>query len=74
MSEYDAVFDEVLDLLHKRGLDLNDFVRVGMAIAGGAVGEISEDRAALEENLKGYFEVFKKAATDAFEAPDPENN
>ncbi len=71
-GSYDVVLAEVIGLLRKRGLSENDIVRVGMAIAGGAIGTISKDRAMLEENLKRFTEVLTKAARDVFS--DPEEN
>lgn len=72
MSKYDVVLEEVLELLRKRGMDDDDIVRMGMALAGGVIGTISEDRITLEENFEKFMKVFKEAATDVF--LDPEEN
>ena len=70
MSTSDAVLVEVIELLQARGLGANDIARLGMAVTGGAIGDISQDREILEKNIQTYTEVFQLAARDAFHEPE----
>ncbi len=71
-AKREAVLKETFELLFELGADNEDISKIGFALSGAAIGEMSRTREDLEKNIAKYIGVFKEVVRRDF--MDPEEN